>query len=188
MPQDHYEPTKLLIAWSSKGDESALEKLVPLVQSELHRLAQRYLSKERPDHLLQSTALVHEVYIRLIDWKGVQWQNRAHFYGVCAQMMRRILVDFARQRPKPDGRDIQHLTLSHALDAREGKPVDLVALDDALTSLEALDTRKSRIVELRFFGGLTVEETAEVLKISPMTVMREWEKAKAWLYVELSRS
>jgi len=188
VPFQEHEPTRLLIAWSNEGDEKALDKLIPLVQAELHRLAQRYLSKERPDHVLQSTALVHEVYIRLIDWKEVRWQNRAHFFGVCAQLMRRILVDFARQRPKVEGRDVHHVTLGNALAVSEGKGTDLVAIDDALKALEALDPRKSRIVELRFFGGLTVEETAEVLKVSPVTVLREWEKAKAWLYMELSRS
>jgi RNA polymerase sigma factor (TIGR02999 family) len=185
-PQEH-DATRLLIAWTGEGDEKALDKLVPLVQAELHRLAQRYLSKERPDHVLQSTALVHEVYIRLIDWKGARWQNRAHFFGVCAQLMRHILVDFARQRPKAQGQEVQHVTLGNALDVSGNKETDLLAVDDALKSLEALDPRKGRIVELRFFGGLTVEETAEVLKIAPITVMREWEKAKAWLYVELNR-
>ena len=188
MPPQEQEATRLLIAWSSEGDEKALDKLVLLVQAELHRLAQRYLSQERPDHVLQSTALVHEVYIRLIDWKDVRWQNRAHFFGVCAGLMRHILVDFARQRPKAQGRDVQHVTLGNALDLSADKGTDLVAVDDALKSLEALDPRKSRVVELRFFGGLTVEETAEVLKVSPITVLREWEKARAWLYVELNRS
>lgn len=188
MPSQEHEPTLLLMAWSNDGDQNALDRLVPLVQAELHRLAQRYLSKERPDHVLQSTALVHEVYIRLIDWKGVRWQNRAHFFGVCANLMRRVLIDFARQRPKVEGRDVQHVTLGQAGALAEGKASDLIAIDDALKSLEALDPRRGRIVELRFFGGLTVEETAEVLKVSPVTVLREWEKAKAWLYVELNSS
>lgn len=177
--------TQLLVAWN-KGDDSALEQLVPLVQAELHRLAARYMGRERPGHLLQPTALVNEAYMRLIDWKNVEWQNRAHFFGVSAQLMRRILVDLARKRPRLAGRTAPHVPLDEALTvARRGD--DLVAIDDALNSLAAIDERKSRIVEMRFFGGLSNEEIAEVLRISTVTVIREWNKAKAWLYRELSR-
>ncbi len=183
-----HELTELLIAWGD-GDEAALDRLAPLVQSELRRLASHYMSRERGDHLLQTSALINEAYVRLIDWKAVRWQNRAHFFGVAARMMRRILVDFARQRPRV-GRDAEarHISLEHALAVSDEKDSDLLALDEALEALSEFDERKSRIVELRFFGGLSVEETAEVLKVAPVTVMREWNKAKAWLYRELSSS
>ena len=183
-PSPH-EVTQLLVAWS-EGDQAALDKLIPLVDAELHRLAKRYMGHERPGHMLQTTALVNEAYVRLIDWQAVSWQNRAHFYGVCAQMMRRILVDFARRRPrlKQEG-EARHVSLDEALVVSQERGADLVALDDALTALTGLDPRKGRIVELRFFGGLSVEETAEVLKVSSVTVAREWTKAKAWLYREL---
>ena len=180
------ELTQLLLAWSD-GDREALERLTPLVEGELHRLAKHYMRGERPDHTLQTTALVNEVYLRLIDWKNVRWQNRAHFFAVSAQLMRRILVDFARSRPGLREGKARHVSLDEALVVTEEQSVDLVALDDALTALKAFDPRKSQIVELRFFGGLSVEETAEVLKLSPITVMREWNKAKAWLYRELNR-
>ena len=181
-----HELTELLLAWG-EGDEEALEKIAPLVHAELYRLAKRYMSRERPDHLLQTSALINEAYVRLIDWKAVRWQNRAHFFGVAAQMMRRILVDFARRRPKVDkGAEALNISLDEALTVSTEKDADLLALDDALKSLAELDERKSRIVELRFFGGLSVDETAEVMKIAPITVTREWNKAKAWLYRELT--
>ncbi len=183
-----HDLTELLVAWSD-GDESALERLAPLVQSELRRLASHYMRQERDDHLLQTSALINEAYVRLIDWKTVRWQNRAHFFGVAARMMRRILVDFARQRPRVEkGAEARHISLDGALTVTDEKDSDLLALDEALEGLSKIDERKSRIVELRFFGGLSVEETAEVLKVAPVTVMREWNKAKAWLYRELSSS
>jgi RNA polymerase sigma factor (TIGR02999 family) len=181
------EITQLLIDWSS-GDQVALEKLTPLVYEELRRLAKHYLRRERSGHALQTTELVNEAYLRLIDWKNVEWQNRAHFFGVAAQLMRRILVDRARHRQylKRGGQGIR-VSLNDAAVAAQERGADLVALDDALKSLAAMDPRKSRIVELRFFGGLSVEETAEVLNVSPRTVMREWSLAQAWLHRELSR-
>jgi RNA polymerase sigma-70 factor (ECF subfamily) len=183
-----HELTELLVAWSD-GDEAALERLAPLVQAELHRLARHYMRRERVDPLMQTSALINEAYLRLIDWKAVRWQNRAHFFGVAAQMMRRILVDFARQRPRvAEGVDARRVSLEDALSVTDEKDSDLLALDEALKGLERIDARKSRIVELRFFGGLSVEETAEVMSIAPITVMREWTKAKAWLYRELSSS
>ena len=179
--------TQLLIAWSD-GDEFALEQLAPLVHAELHRIARRYMSGERENHVLQTSALINEAYLRMIDWKAVRWQNRAHFFGVAANMMRRILVDFARQRPQVDQEhEAKHVSLEDALIVSHEKDADLVALDEALQSLSEIDERKARIVELRFFGGLSVEETAEVLQVSGVTVMREWGKAKAWLYRELSQ-
>jgi RNA polymerase sigma factor (TIGR02999 family) len=178
--------TQLLIAWNN-GDQSALEQLVPLVHTELYRLARRYMGQERAGHMLQPTALVNEAYMRLIDWKNVEWKNRAQFFGVSAQLMRRILVDFARQRPRLAGHTAAHVSLDEALKIGAGRSDDLVALDDALTTLAEIDERKSRIVELRFFGGLSNEEIAEVLDISTITVIREWNKAKAWLYRELNR-
>jgi RNA polymerase sigma factor (TIGR02999 family) len=185
---ESHELTELLVAWSD-GDEAALDRLAPLVQSELRRLASHYMRRERENHLLQTSALINEAYLRLIDWESVRWQNRAHFFGVAAQMMRRILVDFARQRPHVDkavGVEARHISLDNALTVTDEKDSDLLALDEALAGLAKFDERKSRIVELRFFGGLSVEETAEVVKLSPVTVMREWNKAKAWLYRELS--
>jgi RNA polymerase sigma factor (TIGR02999 family) len=182
-----HEVTQLLQAWSN-GDQEALDKLAPLVYEELHRLARRYMSHERPGHTLQTTALVNEAYVRIVDWKNVRWQNRAHFFGVAAQMMRRILVDFARARTyQKRGGQAWRVSLSEAATVSAERGADLIALDDALQSLAKLDPRKSRIVELRFFGGLSVEETAEVLKISTRTVMRDWGLAQAWLYRELSR-
>ncbi len=178
--------TQLLVAWS-EGDEAALEKLVPLVHAELHRLARRYMNREQQGHALQTTALVNEAYIRLIDWKNARWQNRAHFFGVSAQLMRRILVDFARQRPQAKEGPARHVSLNEALIVSDKKSAEIIALDEALKALALLDPRKSDIVEMRFFGGLSVEETAEVLNISPITVAREWKKAKAWLYRELKK-
>lgn len=178
--------TQLLVAWNN-GDQSALDQLVPIVHAELHRLARRYMGQERAGHLLQPTALVNEAYMRLIDWKNVEWKNRAHFFGVSAQLMRRILVDFARQRPRLAGLTAPHVSLDEDLTVGGEQGDDLVALDDALSSLAKMDERKSHIVEMRFFGGLSNEEIAEVLEISTITVIREWNKAKAWLYRELNR-
>jgi RNA polymerase sigma factor (TIGR02999 family) len=186
-PESH-ELTELLVAWSN-GDDAALDRLAPLVHAELHRLASHYMRRERGDHLMQTSALINEAYLRLIDWKAVRWQNRAHFFGAAAQIMRRILVDFARRRPRV-AKDVEarHISLEQAMTLAAEKDSDLLALDEALKELARIDARKSRIVELRFFGGLSVDETAEVLRIAPITVMREWNKAKAWLYRELSRS
>jgi len=181
------EITRLLAAWSD-GDQSALDKLVPLVQSELHRLAHHYMGRERPGHTLQTSALVNEAYIRLIDWKNVRWQNRAHFFAVSAQLMRRILVDFARERNylKRGGGALQ-VSLSEAAAFALDKEADLVALDEALVELSDMDRRKGQVVELRFFGGLSVKEVAEVLKVSEETVMRDWRLAKVWLLRQLGR-
>lgn len=177
--------TERLIAWNS-GDTAALDEVISAVYKELRRMADRYLRLERPDHTLQPTALVHEAYLRLVDQTQVNWQNRAHFFGVAAQMMRRILVDHARtkQRAKRGG-PAKRLALDEVADLSQGRPVDLVALDEALEGLTEIDPRKSRVVELRFFGGLSVEETSEVLNVSPQTVMRDWKLAKAWLYQEI---
>jgi RNA polymerase sigma-70 factor, ECF subfamily len=182
-PSSH-EITRLLQAWR-QGHQSALEQLVPLVEAELHRLAHRYLAGERPGHTLQTTALVNEAYLRLIDWKNVEWQDRAHFFGVAARLMRYILVGYAKRQPQRRAA-AQQVLLDEALEVSSQRGADLVALDDALNALATFDPRKSQIVELRFFGGLTVEETAEVLQVAPITVMREWNKAKSWLYDELS--
>ncbi|TMQ54829.1 MAG: sigma-70 family RNA polymerase sigma factor [Candidatus Eisenbacteria bacterium] len=179
------EVTRILRAWG-KGDQQALEKLMPVVYGELRRLAQHYLRRERPDHTLQATALVHEAYLRLVDQRAVTWQNRAHFFGVAAQLMRRILVDHARRHhaAKRGGTALK-VSLNDVVLAAEERAEDLVALDDALNRLAAMDPRQGRVVELRLFGGLTVEETAEVLRISPATVKREWTTAKAWLSREI---
>ncbi len=179
--------TQLLRAWSG-GDESALEKLIPLVYDELHRLAKRYIGRERPGHTLQTTALVNEAYLRLIDAQQVQWQNRAHFFAISAQLMRRILVDFARaKRFRKRGGEAVQVSLAEAVLLPQERDADLVALDEALEALASVDERKGRVVELRFFGGLSVEETAEVLKVSAETVMRDWKVAKVWLLRELKR-
>lgn len=178
--------TGLLLAWR-QGDESALEQLVPLVYGELHRLAHRYLGGERAGHMLQTTALVNEAYLRLVDSRRVQWQNRAHFFAVSAQLMRRVLVDFARSRNyQKRGGDAVQISLHEELAGSTERGADLVALDDALNAMAKTDERASRVVELRFFGGLSIEETADVLKISPETVKRDWTWAKAWLLRELS--
>jgi RNA polymerase sigma factor (TIGR02999 family) len=178
----------LLVAWSG-GDREALDMLTPLVEQELHHIAARYMAGERAPHVLQPTALVNEAFLRLVDWKTVRWQNRAHFFGVAAHLMRRILVDFARtrQRAKRGGGGMT-VTLSDA-DAVPSAPrdADLEALDDALQTLERLDPRQSRVVELRFFGGLSLEETAHVLDVSVGTVRRDWSLARAWLFRELDR-
>lgn len=179
------EISQLLRAWS-EGDEAALESLTPLVYEELHRLAKYYMARERPGHILQTTALVNEAYLRLLKWEEVTWQNRAHFFGVSAHLMRRILVDFARKRIQVEGEcKVPVLTLDEALEVSEEPGTDLVAMDDALEALAELDPRKGKIVELRFFGGLTVNEVAEVMNLSPVTVAREWSKSKAWLLREL---
>jgi RNA polymerase sigma-70 factor, ECF subfamily len=186
-PSKH-EVTQLLQAWG-KGDEQALEKLTPLVYQELHQAAHRYMARQTPDHTLQTTALVNEVYLRLVDLRGLTWQDRAHFLAVCAKLMRRILIDFARSRRSlKRGGEAQTLSLDEGLIISEEPRADLLALDDALNHLTAVDLRKSQVVELRFFGGLTVGETAEVLKVSPDTVLRDWSLAKDWLVRELSGS
>jgi RNA polymerase sigma factor (TIGR02999 family) len=180
--------TELLVAWSN-GDQAALEKLTPLVYNELHRLARRYMRQERPGHMLQTSALVNEAYLRLIDWKNVQWQNRAHFFGVSAQLMRRILVDFARSRDYAKrGGAARQVTLDEAAGVPAQSGADLVALDQALDDLARLDERQSKVVEMRFFGGLKLEEIAEVLKVSVGTVRRDWSLARAWLHKELSQA
>jgi RNA polymerase sigma factor (TIGR02999 family) len=177
--------TQLLLAWS-EGDPCALDKLVPLVNDELRRLAHRYMSGERTGHTLETTALVNEAYIRLIDSSRVRWQNRTHFFAVSAQLMRRILVDYARShRSMKRGGGLQPVTLDDTLLLSPDRDPDLVALDEALVRLASLDERKSRVVELRFFGGLGVDETAEVLGVSADTVMRDWRLAKAWLMREI---
>jgi RNA polymerase sigma-70 factor (ECF subfamily) len=184
MPRGPCEVTQLLNAWC-KGDMSALEQLAPIVESELRRIARHYLSKEAPGHTLQPTALVNEAYLRLIEWNTLEWQGRAHFYAVAAKMMRRVLVNqaTARGRRKRGGSAIL-VSLTGAGDVSH-RSADMTALDEALIALSKLDTRKSELVELRFFGGLTAEETAEVLGISVRTVHREWDLARAWLFREL---
>jgi RNA polymerase sigma factor (TIGR02999 family) len=178
--------TQLLVHWG-RGDKQALDRLMPLVYDELHRMASRYLRRERQEHTLQTTALINEAYLRIVDQNRVNWQNRAHFFGVAAQMMRRILVDHARSHLYAKrGGGAQKLTLDEAIATPQERDLDLVALDDALTTLAEIDPQQSRIIELRFFGGLTIEETAEVLSISPATVKRDWNMAKAWLYGEIS--
>jgi len=183
-PQD---VTQLLMAWSN-GEQDALEHLIPLVYNELHRLAHRYMERERPGHTLQSTALVHEAYQRLINFKDVSWQNRAHFFAVSAQLMRRILVDYARSRRySKRGGEWRQVPLNEAVAVFRDRQTDIVALDDALRTLAGIDPRKGRVVEMRFFGGLSIKETAEVLKVSPDTVLRDWRLAKVWLLRELSQ-
>ena len=183
LPED---VTQLLESWSN-GDRQSLEKLLPLVYDELHKLAQRYLRRERADHTLQSTALVHEAYLKMVDQKNVRWQNRAHFFGVAAQSIRHILVDHARShRAAKRGAGAPMLSLDEAIATPEKREVDLLALDQALEGLAALDPQQGRIVELRFFGGLSIEETAEALHISPATVKRDWVMAKAWLFRNLA--
>lgn len=177
--------TQLLHDWID-GRQDALDRLLPEVYAELRRLAASYLRRERPDHSLQATALVHEAFLKLVDQRAVRWQSRAHFFGIAAQMMRRILVDHARaRRSDKRGGTARRLPLDEALAVAESRDIDLVALDDALTRLATLDPRQSKLVELRFFGGLTMEETADVLGISPATVGREWTAAKAWLHTAL---
>lgn len=177
----------MLRAWG-EGDAAALEQFVPLVYDELHRLASAYLRGERPGHMLQTTALINEAYVRLAEWKNVAWKNRSHFLGVAAQMMRRVLVDFARARHYTKrGGEAQQVEFEEAKIATPRRDAELIALDDALTTLAEIDPRKCLLVELRYFGGLSVEETAEVMGLSPRTVMREWQAARAWLYRELKK-
>ena len=177
--------TQLLTNWS-KGDRSALEQLMPLVYGELRRLASSYLRRERPDHTLQSTALVHEAFMRLINQRDVEWKSRAHFYGIAAQMIRRILVDYARsQNAEKRGSGAIKLELDDALAVPQESGLDVVGLNDALERLAVFDERQSRIVELRFFAGLSIEETAEVMHLSPASIKREWTSARAWLFREL---
>jgi RNA polymerase sigma factor (TIGR02999 family) len=182
-PSPH-EMTQLLAAWSD-GDREALDKLLPLVERELHRLAHRYMSRERPGHTLQTTALVNEAYVRLVNRKGVHWQNRAHFFAIASRVMRRILLDDARCHGRTKrGGDALRIPVDAVAVAtpEEADRIDVIAVDRALQELEQLDPKQARIVELRFFGGMTVEETAAVLGISPRTVKREWAVAKGWLY------
>jgi RNA polymerase sigma-70 factor (ECF subfamily) len=176
------EVTQLLADWG-KGDRSALDKLFPLVQSELRRIAQRQMSQERPGHTLQATALVNEAYLKLAGQQGFDWQNRAHFFAVCAQVMRHILIDHARAhaRDKRGGGAVK-VSLNDALIVAEDQAAHFIALDEALRVLERLDPQKGKIVELRYFGGLSIEEAGEVMNVSPRTVRREWQRAKAWLY------
>jgi RNA polymerase sigma factor (TIGR02999 family) len=178
--------TQLLVSWSG-GDRSALDALTPLVHGELRRLAARFMAGERPGHVLQPTALVNEAYLRLVEWTDVRWQGRAHFLAVAAQVMRRVLVDVARSRDraKRGGKQI-HVSLSQAAGVSADHGVDFVALDEALATLETLSPRQSRVIELRFFGGLSLEETAHVLDVSVGTVRRDWSLAQAWLFRELS--
>lgn len=180
------EVTELLIQWCN-GDESALERLIPLVQKELHRRAHNYMRREAPGHILQTADLVQEAYLRLMNQKRVHWQNRAHFFAIAAHIMRRILLNYARdQKRKKRGGNAIRISISDVDIMSDEKSVELILLDEALTRLALIDERKSRIVELRYFGGLTVEETAEVLKISPQTVRRDWDLAKAWLVREIT--
>ena len=185
-PSTH-EITQLLVAWN-RGDQAALEALTPLINEELHRLAKHYMAGEQRGHVLQPTALVNEVWLRMIDWRCLEWQNRAHFLGLAAQIMRRILVDFARvqQSEKRGGEELQ-VSLSEAANTAQELSAGLVALDDALQALEQLDPRQARVIELRYFAGLNLEETAEALKVSVGTVRRDWSLAEAWLFRELKR-
>ena len=185
-PVKQHEITELLEQWSG-GNQSALDRLYPLVYEELRRLARSYMKREHEGHTLQTTALINEAYVRLVDQHNVHWQNRSHFFAISAQIMRRILVDHARaRRYQKRGGDAVKVTFDEALVVTKDPREDFVALDDALEALARFDERKSRVIELRFFGGLSVEETAEVLRVSPITVMREWKSAKAWLYRELA--
>jgi RNA polymerase sigma factor (TIGR02999 family) len=181
----------ILRAWSD-GDQNALERLTPIVYAELYRVARRYMRRERQGHSLQTTALVNEAWMRLVDYKRMQWQDRAHFFAVSAQLMRRILVENARRRNLKRGGGIPHVSLEEAAGAGgiscDSNRADLVALDDAMNALARIDPRKVQVAELRFFGGLSVEETAEVLKVSTVTVMRDWSTARAWLHRELTRA
>ena len=181
-----HEVTRLLLAWSD-GDQAALDQLMPLVYGELRRLAKHHMCHERAGHTLESTALIHEAYLRLIDAKQVRWENRAHFFAAAARLMRQILVDLARERgSRKRGGDARQVSLDEALVISPQRHEGLVALDQALNALAEIDARKSRVVELRFFGGLSVEETAEALKVSVETVNRDWRFAKSWLSRRLS--
>ncbi len=187
MTRSPHEVTQLLFAWSN-GDRAALDELTPLVYEELYRLAHHHMSRERPGHTLQTSALVNEAYVRLIDQKNVRWQNRAQFFSIASRLMRRILVDHARSHHSAKrGGDIRRVSLDEAAVVARERAAELVALDEALNSLAAIDPRKSQVVELRFFGGMSVEETAEVLGVSPVTVMRDWSTAKAWLQLAIEK-
>jgi RNA polymerase sigma factor (TIGR02999 family) len=186
MSPDGQDVTRLLKAWSA-GDQAALDQLMPVVYAEVRKLAQSYLRRERPDHTLQPTALVNEAYLRLVDQRDVDWNSRSHFFGIAAQIMRRVLVDHARARnAEKRGSGVVPVAFDEALDVAAARQLDLVALDDALQTLGALDARQARVVELRFFAGLSVEETADVMGLSPATVKREWMAARLWLKRELS--
>ena len=182
------EMTQWLLRWGD-GDQAALDQLMPIVYDELRRLAHSHLRRERPGHTLQTTALVNEAYLRLIDQRSVRWQNRAHFFGIASQLMRRILVDHARARHVAKrGGGARHVPLDEAVVVSAQRAAEVLALDEALTALATVDQRKSRVVEMRFFGGLSIEETAEVLAVSPGTVMRDWTLAKAWLHREINQA
>ena len=185
MEHSSADVSELLRAWSD-GDKSALDALTPIVYDELRRIAEHYLRGEKADHSLQTTALVNEAYMRLVDYKRMRWRDRAHFFAASAQLMRRILVDHARRHNSKRGAGMQHVPLDEALIGVNGRAAEILALDDAMNSLARLDARKVQVVEMRFFGGLSVEETAGVLHVSPVTVMRDWSAAKAWLYREIT--
>lgn len=190
LQQDSSHPvTELLVRWR-EGDRQALDALMPLVYTELRRLAHYYLQRERSDHTLQSTALVHEAYMRLAGQNPPQWQNRAHFFGIAAHVMRQILVEYARAHgaAKRGGASVCKLTLDEALEVQQKIDVDVIALDGALDRLSQMDPQQARIVELRFFAGLTIEDTSEVMGVSPATVKRDWTSARAWLHREIARS
>ena len=183
-----HDVTQLLVAWSN-GDEAACDQLIPLVYDELHRLAHHYMNAERLGHTLQTSALINEAFVRLVDQRDVHWQNRCHFFGIAAQMMRRVLVDYARSRQyQKRGGDVVQVSLNEEQIVSDEQTAEVVALDDALKSLASFDHRKCQIVELRFFAGLSIEEAAEVLGISASTVMREWTLAKAWLRKEIANT
>ncbi len=187
MPPSSEPPqiTELLVSWS-KGDRAALESLMPLVEQELHRLAHYYMRREHKDHTLQTTALINETFLRLVDQDRVRWQNRSHFYGIAAQIMRRVLINYARDKKREKrGGGTYRVSLSEADAVAEERSIEILALDEALQKLSALDERKGRVVELRYFGGLSVQETAEVLAVSPVTVARDWDMARAWLAREM---
>lgn len=187
MSSTSHEVTQLLIDWGN-GDQAALDRLMPLVHAELRRMARRYMSRQNPGHTLQTTALINEAFLKLVGSHDKHFQNRAHFFGVAAQAMRHILVDYARAKQyEKRGGGAQQVSLDEALTVSAERAAELVALDDALKELANIDSRKSRVVELRYFGGLSVEETAEVLNVSAVTVMRDWSLAKAWLHRELSK-
>ena len=186
MKSASHEITQLLKDWGS-GDETALNKLMPLVYEQLHKLAHHHMRHEKPGQLLQTSALINEAYLRLVDQPQIAWENRSHFFGIAARVMRRILVDEARKRDSAKrGRGAIQVSLSQAENASQEQAANVIALDDALKTLEAIDSRQSEIVELRFFGGLSIEETADVLKVSPGTVMRDWTFARAWLRSQMS--
>lgn len=186
MPSPTSLTTELLTAWSD-GDQTARDKLMPLVYEELHRLAHHYMRRESPGHTLQTSALVNEAFVKLVDQKNVRWQNRAHFFGIAAQLMRRILVDHARSRQTSKrGGGVHPVSFDDALYVSDERSAEVVAVHEALEQLAQFDQRKGQIVELRFFGGLSIDETAEVLGVSPGTVMRDWTLAKAWLHREMS--